>query len=77
MLAGFIETWNFSYRGSYSLLCHQRILAVKSNYTCYVNPKLMVADVIPGVGLFLTEDKLIATVAQVSGSIWVLDNLDR
>ena len=52
-------------------------MAVRSNYTCYVNPKLMVADVIPGVGLFLTEDKLIATVAQVSGSIWVLDNLDR
>jgi hypothetical protein len=29
------------------------------------------------VGLSLTEDKLIVTVAQVSGSIWVLDNVDR
>jgi dipeptidyl aminopeptidase/acylaminoacyl peptidase len=45
--------------------------------TTFDNPRLMVADVMPTVGLSLTEDKLIVTVAQVSGSIWVLDNVDR
>jgi Tol biopolymer transport system component len=45
--------------------------------TTFDNPKLMVADVLSTVGLSLTEDKLIVTVAQVSGSIWVLDNVDR
>jgi len=45
--------------------------------TTFNNPRLMVADVLPTVGLSLTEDKLIVTVAQVSGSIWVLDNVDR
>jgi len=45
--------------------------------TTFDNPRLMVADVLPTVGLSLTEDKLIVTVAQVSGSIWVLDNVDR
>jgi Tol biopolymer transport system component len=45
--------------------------------TTFDNPKLMVADVIPKVGLSITEDKLIVTVAQVSGSTWVLDQADR
>jgi Tol biopolymer transport system component/DNA-binding winged helix-turn-helix (wHTH) protein len=45
--------------------------------TTFDNPKLMVADVMPTVGLSLTEDKLIVTVAQRSGSIWLLDNVDR
>jgi DNA-binding winged helix-turn-helix (wHTH) protein/Tol biopolymer transport system component len=45
--------------------------------TTFDNPKLMVADVLSTVGLSLTEDKLFVSVAQVSGSIWVLDNVDR
>ena len=45
--------------------------------TAFDNPRLMVADVIPAVGLSLTQDQLIVTVSQVSGSIWVLDNVDR
>jgi len=45
--------------------------------TTFDNPRLMVADVIPTVGLSLTQDKLIVTTAQVSGSIWLLDNVDH
>jgi Tol biopolymer transport system component/DNA-binding winged helix-turn-helix (wHTH) protein len=45
--------------------------------TAFDNPKLMVAEVMPSVGLTLTEAQLIVTVSQVSGSIWVLDNVDR
>lgn len=45
--------------------------------TSFDNPRLMVAEVMGDVGLSLTEDKLIVTVSQVSGSIWVLDNVDQ
>ena len=45
--------------------------------TNFDSPKRMVADVMPAVGLSLTEDKLIVTVAQRSGSIWILDDMDR
>jgi Tol biopolymer transport system component/DNA-binding winged helix-turn-helix (wHTH) protein len=45
--------------------------------TTFDNPRLMVAEVMPTVGLTLTQDQLIVTVSQVSGSIWVLDNVDR
>jgi Tol biopolymer transport system component/DNA-binding winged helix-turn-helix (wHTH) protein len=40
-------------------------------------PNLMVPKSIEQVGLTLTEDRLVVTVTQVSGSIWVLDNVDR
>jgi len=45
--------------------------------TAFDNPRLMVAEVMPDVGLSLTQDQLVVTVAQVSGSIWVLDNVDQ
>ena len=45
--------------------------------TAFDNPRLMVAEMMPTVGLTLTEDQLIVTVSQVSGSIWVLSNVDR
>jgi len=45
--------------------------------THFDSPKLMVADVITGVGLAVTQDKLIVSMEQLSGSIWVMDNADR
>src|SRR4029077_20447136 len=36
-----------------------------------------VYGMIPPVGLSLTQDKLVMTMAEESGSIWVLDNVDR
>ena len=45
--------------------------------TSFDSPRLMVAEVMTSVGLTLTQDQLIVTVSQVSGSIWVLDNVDQ
>ncbi len=45
--------------------------------TTFGSPNLMIADTIPTVELSLTQDRLVITVAQVSGSIWMLDNVDK
>jgi Tol biopolymer transport system component/DNA-binding winged helix-turn-helix (wHTH) protein len=45
--------------------------------TAFESPGLMVANYIPAVGLSLNQDRLVLTMAQVSGSIWVVDNADR
>jgi hypothetical protein len=37
----------------------------------------MIPRFIPPVGLSLTQNKLVLTMAEESGSIWVLDNVDR
>jgi Tol biopolymer transport system component len=44
--------------------------------TTFDNPKLAIANSIQDVGLSLTQDRLVVTVSQVSGSIWVLDNVE-
>jgi Tol biopolymer transport system component len=43
----------------------------------FESPRLMVPRWIPPVGLSLTQDKLVMTMAEESGSIWVLDDVDR
>jgi Tol biopolymer transport system component/DNA-binding winged helix-turn-helix (wHTH) protein len=40
-------------------------------------PNLMTADVIPTVELSITQDQLAITLEQASGSIWLLDNVNR
>jgi dipeptidyl aminopeptidase/acylaminoacyl peptidase len=45
--------------------------------TAFEKPSLMVPDFIPYVGLSVTQDKLAITVAEQSGSIWMLDNVDK
>ena len=40
------------------------------------SPRLMIPQWIAPVGISLTQDKLVVTVAQASGNIWVLDNVD-
>jgi hypothetical protein len=45
--------------------------------TAFSSPRLMVPKVIAPVSISLTQDRLVVTVAQVSGNIWVLDNVDR
>ena len=39
-------------------------------------PRLMIPRWIPSVGFSLTQDKFVLTMAQESGNIWVLDNVD-
>jgi Tol biopolymer transport system component/DNA-binding winged helix-turn-helix (wHTH) protein len=41
------------------------------------SPRLMIPRWIAPVGLSLTQDKLALTVAEESGNIWILDNVDR
>jgi Tol biopolymer transport system component len=41
------------------------------------SPRLMIPRFIPPVGLSLTQDKLVLTMAQESGNIWILDNVDH
>jgi Tol biopolymer transport system component/DNA-binding winged helix-turn-helix (wHTH) protein len=41
----------------------------------FESPRMMIPRWIPLVGLSLTQDKLVLTVAEESGSIWVLDNV--
>jgi hypothetical protein len=43
----------------------------------FESPRLMVPRWIGPVGLSLTEDKLVLTMAEESGGIWVMDNVDR
>jgi WD40-like Beta Propeller Repeat len=45
--------------------------------TVLENPGLMIPDVIPLAELSLTQDKLVLTMEDRSGSIWMLDNVDR
>jgi len=43
--------------------------------TSFESPSLMVPTNIPPVELSLTQEKLVLTIAEVSGSIWILDNV--
>ena len=45
--------------------------------TAFDNPSQMVPKFIPLIALSLTQDRLVLTMAQDSGNIWVLDNVDR
>jgi Tol biopolymer transport system component len=45
--------------------------------TTFSDPRLMVAKTIAPVSISLTQDRLVVTMAQSSGSIWLLDNVDR
>lgn len=44
--------------------------------TKFESPRLMIPRWINPVGLSFTQDKLVLTMAEESGSIWVLDNVD-
>jgi Tol biopolymer transport system component/DNA-binding winged helix-turn-helix (wHTH) protein len=43
----------------------------------FESARLMVPRFIPPVGLSLTQDKLVLTMAEESGGIWLLENVDR
>ncbi len=45
--------------------------------TAFEKPSLMVPDFIAYVGLSVTQNKLAITVEEQSGSIWMLDNIDK
>jgi len=43
----------------------------------FKSSRLMIPRWIPPVGMSLTQDKLVLTMAEESGGIWVLDNVDH
>jgi WD40-like Beta Propeller Repeat len=45
--------------------------------TAFENPGLMIPDWIPFVELSLNQEKMVLTMAEVSGSIWALDNVGQ
>jgi dipeptidyl aminopeptidase/acylaminoacyl peptidase len=45
--------------------------------TALDNPSQMVSKFIPLLALSFTQDRLVLTVTQQSGNIWVMDNVDR
>jgi Tol biopolymer transport system component/DNA-binding winged helix-turn-helix (wHTH) protein len=52
-----------------------KALAEPFRVTTFESPRLMVPKYIPAVELSLTKDKLVLTMEELSGSIWVLDNV--
>ena len=45
--------------------------------SAFGGPGLMIPKWIPPVELSINENKLVLNMAEVSGGIWVLDNLER
>jgi hypothetical protein len=45
--------------------------------TSFESPSLMVPTNIPPVELSITQEKLVLTIAEVSGSIWILDHVGQ
>ena len=45
--------------------------------TSFDNPRLMIPGHIPIVEFDLSQDRLVLPLAQISGNIWMLDNVDR
>jgi hypothetical protein len=45
--------------------------------TSFESPALMIPRRISKVEISLTEDRLVMPIAQTSGNIWMLDNVDR
>jgi len=45
--------------------------------TSFESPNLMIPRQIPAVDISVTSDRLVLPLAQTSGNIWILDNVDR
>jgi hypothetical protein len=54
-----------------------RVTAPAASVDTFENPSLMIPHKINLVALSLTQDKLVLTMEDRSGSIWMLDNVDR
>ena len=70
--AGFLNVWEIRFDSA-----RGRPVSEPFPVTAFDSPRLMVAKLIPAVSISLTQDRLVVTVSQASGNIWVLDNVDR
>jgi Tol biopolymer transport system component/DNA-binding winged helix-turn-helix (wHTH) protein len=69
---GFFNVWGIRFDPATGKLVGQPFEVSK-----FDRPRLMIPRWIPSVGFSLTHDKFVLTMAQESGNIWVLDNVDR
>jgi hypothetical protein len=68
--AGFLNVW-----GSHFDSARGRPVSEPFPVIAFGNPRLMVAKRIAPAAISLTQDRLVVTVTQASGNIWVLDNV--
>ena len=69
---GFFNVWGINFDSSKG-----RPVGEPFRVTAFENPAMMLADWIPNVELSLTQDKLVLTMEERSGSVWLLDNVNR
>jgi Tol biopolymer transport system component len=69
---GFFNLWGIHFDPAAGKVVGQPFQVSK-----FESPRLMIPRWIPAVGLSLTQDKLLLTMSEESGSIWLLDNVDR
>jgi len=69
---GFFNVWGVRFDPSTGKTVGQPFQISK-----FDSQRLKILEAIPYVGLSLTQDKLVLTMSQDSGNIWVLDNVDQ
>ena len=69
---GFFNVWGIHFD-----LAKGRPVGEPFRVSKFESPSLMIPRGISPVALSLTEDKLVLTLQELSGGIWVLDNVDR
>jgi len=70
--SGFFNVWGIRFDPSAGKTVGEPFQVSK-----FESPRLMIPRWIPAVGLSLTQDKLVLTMAEESGGIWLLDNVNR
>jgi Tol biopolymer transport system component/DNA-binding winged helix-turn-helix (wHTH) protein len=70
--AGFFNVWGIRFDSA-----RARPVGEPFPVTTFSSPRFMVAKSIGPASISLTQDRLVVTVAQLSGSIWLLENVDR
>jgi Tol biopolymer transport system component/DNA-binding winged helix-turn-helix (wHTH) protein len=70
--AGFLNVWGIRFDST-----RGRPIGNPFPVTTFSSPRLMIAKVMAPVSISLTQDRLVVTMTQSSGSIWLLDNVDR
>jgi len=69
---GFFNVWGQRFNSSAG-----KPVGAPFRVTSFHNSKMMIPVQIPAVALSLTRDHLLLTIEEVSGSVWVLDNVDQ
>ena len=69
---GFFNVWGIRFDPSKG-----KVVGDPFRVTAFESPSLMVPAEMGNVGLSLTQEKLVLTMSEVSGSIWMLDKVDQ